>query len=68
MSITMILAAIAPFLLIGLQLYAGCAVVGWTGDFGVVEREKNPGAYWTVIGFHTIIAAFFALLMYAVSS
>ena len=60
-----ILSAVAPFLLIGLELYSGSAVLGWSGDNLLVERKKTPGPYWFAIAIHAVIAVFVALLIVA---
>ena len=65
MSVTSVLVAVVPFVVIGLELYSGCAVIGWTGDRMVVERRKSPGPYWFSIALHTVIAMFLASVMVA---
>lgn len=65
MSVTSVLVAVAPFVVIGLELCSGCAVMGWTGDRMVVEREKSPGPYWFSIALHTVMAAFLAFVIVA---
>ena len=46
-----------------LELWTGCAIVGWAGDRSVIEREKSPGPYWSVMIFQVVIIAVFAALM-----
>ncbi|WDQ16666.1 hypothetical protein [Rhodopirellula sp. P2] len=42
-------------LLIGLELFTGCAMLGWAADKMVVEREKSPGPYWFAIALHSVV-------------
>ncbi len=35
--------------MIALELFTGFAVIGWAGDFMVVQKEKSPGPYWFAI-------------------
>ena len=37
------------FVVVGIELYSGVAIIGWTGNNMVVEREKHPGPYWFAI-------------------
>ena len=38
-----------------LELFSGCALIGWAGDHMVVERKKSPGPYWFTILLHSFI-------------
>ncbi len=37
------------------EWWSGIAVVGWTGDNMVIEREKSPGPYWFTMTLHTFV-------------
>lgn len=50
-----------------LELYAGCAVIGWTGDRMVVERDKSPGPYWFAIILHCFVAIGISALFFVAS-
>jgi hypothetical protein len=41
--------------IVALELFTGCALIGWTGDNMVVQREKSPGPYWFAIVLHSLI-------------
>ncbi len=41
--------------IIGLELFTGCAIIGWAGDNMVVERQKAPGPYWFAITLHCLV-------------
>lgn len=41
--------------IIGLELFTGCALIGWAGDNMVIEREKSPGPYWFAIVLHSLV-------------
>jgi hypothetical protein len=59
--------AIAWFLfsigVIALELYTGCAIVGWTGDNMVVQRHTSPGPYWFAVFLHVLVGIVFPLLL-----
>ena len=38
-----------------MELFTGCALVGWSGDNVVVEREKAPGPYWFTVALHSFV-------------
>ncbi|MCC9645282.1 hypothetical protein LOC71_23635 [Rhodopirellula sp. JC740] len=42
-------------LLIALELFLGVAMLGWSADKMIVEREKTPGPYWFAIVLHTLV-------------
>ena len=44
---------IFSLLIIVMELLTGCALVGWSGDNVVVEREKAPGPYWFTVALHS---------------
>ena len=52
--------------IIGLELFTGCAMIGWAGDNMVVERKKSPGPYWFAITLHSLVGIGLpTLLMFA---
>jgi len=53
---------------IGLELFTGCALIGWAGDNMVVEREKSPGPYWFAVILHSLIGIGLPLLFVIASS
>ena len=50
--------------IIGLELFTGCAVIGWAGDNMIVEREKSPGPYWFAIILHVLVGVGLPLLIF----
>lgn len=56
MTIAAIAGTIFAWAMIALQLLTGFAVIGWTGDNMVVERETAPGPFWFAIVLQTLIA------------
>lgn len=53
--------------IIAIELYTGCAIIGWTGDNMVIEREKSPGPYWFAVILHALIGILLPIL-YPVTS
>ncbi|MBL8890285.1 MAG: hypothetical protein JNL67_09915 [Planctomycetaceae bacterium] len=51
-------------LIVILELWLGCAVIGWSGDNMVVERERNPGPYWFAISLHCLTGVALPLLFH----
>ena len=51
-------------LIIGLELFTGFVIIGWTGDNMVVERKRHPGPYWFGIILHVIVAVGLPLLIF----
>ncbi|MEM7782890.1 MAG: hypothetical protein AAF939_13760 [Planctomycetota bacterium] len=49
---------------IGLELFTGFAMIGWTGDYMVVEREKSPGPFWFTIILHMLVGFGLPLLIF----
>ena len=64
----MLIATIATCLfslgMIFLELMFGLAVIGWTGDNMVVEREKTPGPFWFAIIVHALVGIGFPTMLY----
>ena len=46
-------------LVLALQLFSGFAVIGWTGDYMMVEKEKSPGPYWFAIALQLLVSVIF---------
>ena len=66
MRMTIAFIAFAIFI-IAIELFTGCAIIGWTGDNMVVEREKSPGPYWFAVILHALIGVLLPIL-YLVTS
>ena len=54
-------------LIIALELFTGFAVIGWTGDYMMVEREKSPGPFWFAIVVQLLIFVGFGLIYFFVT-
>jgi hypothetical protein len=50
--------------IIALELFTGFAVIGWTGDNMLVEKEKSPGPYWFAITVQLLIFVGFGLIYF----
>ena len=56
--------SVFSILIIGLELFTGFVIIGWTGDNMVVERKRHPGPYWFGIILHVIVAVGLPLLIF----
>lgn len=50
--------------IIGLELFTGCAIIGWSGDRMIAERKKHPGPYWFGITLHVIVGVALPLAIF----
>ena len=45
-----------------MELFTGCAIIGWTGDNMVVPREKSPGPYRFAVILHSLAGILLPIL------
>ncbi|MEM9644381.1 MAG: hypothetical protein AAF989_05265, partial [Planctomycetota bacterium] len=38
-----------------LEILTGIAVAGWAGDHSMIHRSEQPGPYWFVMLFQTVL-------------
>ena len=50
-----IILSIVAFCVLVAEFWTGVAVVGLTGDYMVIEREKSASGYWFVMAIHMFI-------------